>query len=234
MHQFGLRFHHFGIALRSKENAIRFLSGSGYSVGSFLYDPEQKVWLALCRGEGLPILELVLPGAEDGPLRTLLKRQESAIYHQAYLAHDATTALAAMTASGLQVLTVSPPKPAVLFLGIPVSFHYVSGFGLIELIHSVYVLDRSTHHSEAVMHPPLVYSTLTEIFNDVFDCNIHLTPELAMEDVDGWDSLSHIRLMIAIEQRFGVKFNAAEVASFFNIGQLVDLVQMKLETVSGI
>lgn len=84
------------------------------------------------------------------------------------------------------------------------------------------------------MHPPLIYSRLTEIFSDVFDHEVRLAPQMTMEDVDGWDSLNHIRLMIAVEQRFGIKFSAAEVASFLNVGQLVDLIRSKLETVSGI
>lgn len=131
-----MTFHHFGIALRCRDNAVRFLEGNGYSFGRFVYDPAQGVWLTLCRGAGLPTLELVLPGAERGPLKSILRHQESAIYHQAFMTPDAAASLAAMEASGLHVLPVSPPKPTVLFSGVPVSFHYVNGFGLIELIHS--------------------------------------------------------------------------------------------------
>ena len=53
------------------------------------------------------------------------------------------------------------------------------------------------------------------------------TPELTAEDVDEWDSLSHIRLVLAIERQFGLKFSAAEVSRLKNVGEFVALIQSK-------
>ncbi|MDB5972506.1 MAG: methylmalonyl-CoA epimerase [Hydrocarboniphaga sp.] len=113
-----------------------FLQGLGYEVGELIVDPEQNVRLAMCRGSGLPSLELIVP-ADDGlgPLSSVLRRQDACIYHSCFTTHDADASLAAMAADSLKHMTVSPPKPAVLFGGRAVSFHLVGGFGLIELIH---------------------------------------------------------------------------------------------------
>lgn len=133
--RYGLHFHHFGLAVRDEAPARTFLEGLGYAVGELINDPLQNVRVSLARAPGLPTVELVLAAGQDGPLVNVLKRQETNIYHSCYTTQDAVASLAAIAADGLQHLEVSPPKPAVLFGGRPVSFHYVSGFGLIELIH---------------------------------------------------------------------------------------------------
>lgn len=71
------------------------------------------------------------------------------------------------------------------------------------------------------------------IFRDVFDDDtIVLRDEMTADDVDGWDSLMHINLIIAVEKRLGVKFTIAEVsgmkASGQNVGTFLALVQKKV------
>jgi acyl carrier protein len=63
----------------------------------------------------------------------------------------------------------------------------------------------------------------------VFDNDsIQITPQLTADDVDEWDSLSHINLMIAIELEFGIEFNPSEIQSFANVGELVTSIEKKL------
>jgi acyl carrier protein len=70
---------------------------------------------------------------------------------------------------------------------------------------------------------------LTPIFRDVFDDDaIVVTPSTTAAEVDAWDSLSHIRLMVAIEQAMGVRFTTAEISSFKNVGDLAACIQGKL------
>ncbi|MAI19612.1 MAG: acyl carrier protein [Rhodospirillaceae bacterium] len=70
-----------------------------------------------------------------------------------------------------------------------------------------------------------IFSRLTDIFHDVFDNDdIELTPDMTAEDVEEWDSLSHIRLIVAAEREFGVSFSSSEVANLENVGQFVDLI----------
>ena len=78
------------------------------------------------------------------------------------------------------------------------------------------------------MNTDAIYTQLTAIFHDVFDDEtIQVTPTLTADDVDEWDSLSHIRLVLAIEKKFGLKFSAAEVGRLKNVGEFVALIQSK-------
>ncbi len=72
------------------------------------------------------------------------------------------------------------------------------------------------------------YQKLTQVFHDVFDDDsIVVTPELTADDVDEWDSLAHIRLVVAVEKKFGMKFSAAEVGELKNVGELVTLIEAR-------
>jgi acyl carrier protein len=70
---------------------------------------------------------------------------------------------------------------------------------------------------------------LTEIMRDVFDDD-DIKPSEAMtaDDVDGWDSLSHIRLMVSIERQFKIKFTNAEIERLLNVGDLLKAIEAKL------
>jgi acyl carrier protein len=71
-----------------------------------------------------------------------------------------------------------------------------------------------------------IYSRLAEIFEDVFDEDtIKITPELSAKDVDGWDSLTHIRLILTIEKAFKIKFSTSEIGRLENVGDLVRLIK---------
>ena len=70
---------------------------------------------------------------------------------------------------------------------------------------------------------------LTQIFHHVFDDdNLVVTPELTAADVDEWDSLSHIRLVLSVERAFGLKFSASEIGGLKNVGEFVSLIQSKV------
>ena len=73
-----------------------------------------------------------------------------------------------------------------------------------------------------------------DVFRDVFeDPTLVLNDVMTAEDVDGWDSLAHINLMIALEKRFGVKFATVEISRLkedgANVGSLLELVARKLK-----
>jgi acyl carrier protein len=79
------------------------------------------------------------------------------------------------------------------------------------------------------MDEPQIYQRLTEIFQDVFDeDSIEITPKLSADDVDGWDSLTHIRLILTIEKAFKIKFSTTEIGKLENVGDLVALIQRKV------
>jgi len=71
-----------------------------------------------------------------------------------------------------------------------------------------------------------IYSRLNGIFEDVFDDDsIQVTPELSAKDVDGWDSLTHIRLILTVEKAFKTKFSTSEIGRLENVGDLVALIK---------
>ena len=74
-----------------------------------------------------------------------------------------------------------------------------------------------------------VDAELTEIFHDLFgDDALVLSPEMTAQDIHGWDSIKHISLIVAIEQRFGVKWKTSEIESLRNVGDLERTIRAKL------
>ncbi|HEV2645921.1 MAG TPA: acyl carrier protein [Acidobacteriaceae bacterium] len=74
-----------------------------------------------------------------------------------------------------------------------------------------------------------IYAQLTPIFRDLFDeDSLVLTPELTAADVPEWDSFNHINLIVAVEARFGIKFQTAELEQMHTVGHLVDLIGAKM------
>jgi acyl carrier protein len=73
-----------------------------------------------------------------------------------------------------------------------------------------------------------LYASLNEIFRQVLDNDsIDLKPSTTADDVDGWDSMNHIFIVVEIEKRFGIKFQAAEMEELKNVGELATLVREK-------
>jgi acyl carrier protein len=67
------------------------------------------------------------------------------------------------------------------------------------------------------------------IFKDVLDENdIVLTEDTTANDVEGWDSLTHIQLIVAIEKHFKIKFSSKEILSWKNIGEMLDAIYSKI------
>lgn len=67
-----------------------------------------------------------------------------------------------------------------------------------------------------------------EIFRDILDDeDLILTDNTTAHDVDGWDSLSHIQLVVAMEKYFKIKFSAKEILSWKNVGELIDSIVVK-------
>lgn len=74
-----------------------------------------------------------------------------------------------------------------------------------------------------------LYVKLNEVFRDVFDDeDITVTAETTAADIEDWDSLEHINLIMAVESTFGVKFNMGEVTSMKNVGAMAELILKKL------
>ena len=73
-----------------------------------------------------------------------------------------------------------------------------------------------------------IMNELTRVFREVFDDDtLILSEEMTADDLDAWDSLSHINLIIAVELTFGIEFKHSEVQSFANVGELLSRIREK-------
>lgn len=74
-----------------------------------------------------------------------------------------------------------------------------------------------------------IFNKLNDIFrNELDNDDITVTPETTAKDIDEWDSLSHIQLIVAIEKAFKIRFAAREIQSWQNVGAMVDTIVEKL------
>ncbi len=70
-----------------------------------------------------------------------------------------------------------------------------------------------------------IYGKLNEVFQDVFDDeDITVNDSTVASDIDGWDSLEHINLIVAVERCFGIKFTMGETTGLKNVGEMVDKI----------
>ncbi len=71
--------------------------------------------------------------------------------------------------------------------------------------------------------------TLNKIFCEVFDDDdIRITPEMTANDVDGWDSLSHVNLVTTIEAKFNIRFTQKDLLKQRSVGDLIADIERKL------
>ncbi len=75
------------------------------------------------------------------------------------------------------------------------------------------------------MNKEEIYERLNNVFRDVFDDeSIVVTEATNSSDIEDWDSLEHINLIVAVEQEFGMKFNMNEVTTMKNVGDMVNII----------
>ena len=74
-----------------------------------------------------------------------------------------------------------------------------------------------------------IYERLNNVFRDVFDDDsITVNENTTSDDIEDWDSLEHINLVVAVEQEFGMKFNMNEVTTMKNVGEMVDIIKSRI------
>jgi acyl carrier protein len=78
------------------------------------------------------------------------------------------------------------------------------------------------------MREPEIYDRLNDIFRDVIgDDSIVLAPETTAEDIEGWDSVTHISLLVSIETQYRIKIRTDEMETLRNVGEMVNLIRRK-------
>ncbi len=69
---------------------------------------------------------------------------------------------------------------------------------------------------------------LNKVFKEVFSEDVEIFDSMKAGDVEDWDSVTHVILVVAVEKEFGLRLNAAEVALLENVGQMIDVLAEKL------
>lgn len=78
------------------------------------------------------------------------------------------------------------------------------------------------------MNKDQIIREVQEIFRDVLDNEeIELTNETTADDIEEWDSLTHIQLIVAIEKHFQIRFTSREILSWQNVGEMIDCIASK-------
>ncbi len=73
-----------------------------------------------------------------------------------------------------------------------------------------------------------ILKKVNDVFIDVLDNDtIVLTDETTADDVEEWDSLNHIQLVVAIERQFKIRFTSREIQSWNNVGEMLDCIIAK-------
>jgi acyl carrier protein len=80
------------------------------------------------------------------------------------------------------------------------------------------------------MENELIIGKLTNIFHEVFmDDELVLKESMSANDVDRWDSLTHMLMVTAVEKEFGIKFKLKDLNKMKNVGDLIQTIKSKLE-----
>ena len=74
-----------------------------------------------------------------------------------------------------------------------------------------------------------IFLRVTDVFRDIFDDDaLEIKETTSSMDIEDWDSLNHINLIVAIESDFKIKFSFDEVSELKNVGEMVELIKLKL------
>ena len=120
----------------------------------------------------------------------------------------------------MRICLVSEEFPVETPKGGIATYQYQISKDLIQLGHEVHVICKTLENEDREE----IFEGLNEVFSDVFDEEITVTDSTTADDIEDWDSLEHINLIVAVENKFGIKFNIGEVNKMKNVGEMVDII----------
>lgn len=88
------------------------------------------------------------------------------------------------------------------------------------------IRDNIYKFSGALMNHDEILHKVTAVVQDQLDLDtLQLADDTLASDVEGWDSLAHVRIMIAVEQAFGIRFQTSQITGIASVGELIALVE---------
>ena len=73
-----------------------------------------------------------------------------------------------------------------------------------------------------------ILKIINQVFIDVLEEEIEISEETSAADVEGWDSLTHIILIVETEKKFNIKFNSNEISNWKNVGEMILSIESKI------
>jgi methylmalonyl-CoA/ethylmalonyl-CoA epimerase len=129
-----IKFHHFGLAVKTFENALNFYKNLNYLCTSPIIDKQQNVELILCTSKIFPSVELIRPINNRSPITNYLKTSNEITYHTCYEIDNVDDIKFLFLNN--RAICRSKPQPAILFENRLVSFYYLPNVGLIEILQN--------------------------------------------------------------------------------------------------
>jgi len=217
----GLTIDHIGLTTPDLEAALTGLVSKGAEIirgpSDNLERGVRQAFVRVRSGETVELL-MPLPGAQS-PISQHVESGGGA-HHICFIVSNIAEAVSAARESG--ALVVVAPTPDVAFDGRLIAFLFYRLYGLVELLESDRrplgdsIRDRPQQESARLPERD-VGAALAEVFTDLFPALRETVLKAArLEVTPGWDSLGHIRLIMALERRLGITIPSSAIA------QLVD------------
>ena len=125
-------FHHIGIAVNNLKRSKQQYSIMGYSAGTEIYVPTQKVKICFLTKPEEPRIELIESTAEDSPINTIIKKNGAGPYHTCYITNDLDLTIKQFKKNKFFIL--NKPVKSTAFNNNLICFLYNKDIGLIELV----------------------------------------------------------------------------------------------------
>ena len=130
-----LRFHHYGIAVRTFKEVLKFYKNLDFEISKKIIDKVQNVEIILCTSKHYPSVELIKPLNNKSPITRIVKDNETSIYHVCYEAKKKKFDIKKFL-KNFDYVCISEPKPDKLFQKRYTGFYFVKNIGLIEILYN--------------------------------------------------------------------------------------------------
>ena len=130
-----LQFHHYGIAVRSFKEALKFYKNLDFKLSKKIIDKVQNVEIILCTSKNYPAVELIKPINKKSPISKMVEDKETSIYHVCYEAKKKNFDIKKFLRN-FDYVCISKPKPDKLFQKRYTGFYFIRNIGLIEILYN--------------------------------------------------------------------------------------------------
>ena len=133
MNNFGLKFHHLGMATNDLKESISLLKKAGYKVDKIRSNKNYNVKNAICSSRNQPNIEIVSKVNGKSPIDSILKKNTNSIYHICYITKNLEKTLVKLKKAKIHVIKITDSYLSP-FEGVDASFFFIKGMGIVEIM----------------------------------------------------------------------------------------------------